>query len=485
MSRWAIRFGVFVLSLILVAVVGDALGQDGPGGRGGRGGGKPEFFQTAVPDYRGNVILGRPTDHSVTLSLFLRDAAPVRVAYGRAGKALACHTGTIELAAGEPHEIVLDNLASNAAYEYRVMNADTGRPVLPETGTGAFQTCRAAGTPFIFTVQADSHLDGNSRADLYQTCLANVRRDRPDFLLDLGDTFMTGKHESRPMAARQYAAQRYYFGLVGQAVPLLLVLGNHDGEEVRRAADSSEDGLAVWSCEQRKRWFPNPVPDGFYTGDTERQPGAGLLEDYFAWSWGDALFVVLNPYWTSRSTHGGTAPWNMTLGKTQYDWLAKTLRTSRAKFKLVFIHQLTGGLGTGGRGGAEAASLYEWGGREANGQNTFAAHRPDWEKPVHALLVETGVAVVFHGHDHFFAHQQLDGIVYQLVPQPAPRTVDRDSAAEYGYRQGDFLPSAGHLRVRVAPAGVTVDYVRAATPDLERRGLRNGAVAFSYAVLGR
>jgi hypothetical protein len=39
--------------------------------------------------------------------------------------------------------------------------------------------------------------------------------------------------------------------------------------------------------------------------------------------------------------------------------------------------------------------------------------------PIHQLLVRNKVAAVFHGHDHLFAKQDLDGIVYQEVPQPS------------------------------------------------------------------
>ena len=42
-----------------------------------------------------------------------------------------------------------------------------------------------------------------------------------------------------------------------------------------------------------------PAPDGFYTGDTEPLKSIGLLKDYYAWTWGDALFVVLDYYWHS------------------------------------------------------------------------------------------------------------------------------------------------------------------------------------------
>jgi hypothetical protein len=439
-------------------------------------------FLTDVPPYRGSAILCRPTDTSVTLSVILAAGGDVRVVYGEAGKPMETRTAVVTLPPGEPREIVLDPLRPDSAYAYRVVDAATSAPLLPEREPGRFHTQRRPGAPFTFTVQADSHLDGNTRVDLYERCLANQRADAPDFLIDLGDTFMTGKHPTRASAAGQYAAQRYYLGQVADAAPLFLVLGNHDGEETKKRGSTDADGLAVWSCLQRKRFFPNPEPDAFYTGNATPHPHAGPLQNYYAWTWGDALFVALDAYWTSPGNRGGADPWRISLGRAQYDWLAATLRASKARHKLVFVHQLVGGLDQSGRGGAEAASLFEWGGRERDGRDTFAEHRPGWPKPLHQLFVEAGVTAVFHGHDHFYARQEKDGIVYQLVPQPGARNVFRHFAADYGYAAGEFLPSAGHLRVTVSPADVTVEYVRSATPDLERRGIRDGAVAARYVI---
>lgn len=81
---------------------------------------------------------------------------------------------------------------------------------------GTFHTCRKPGSAFTFTIQADSHLDSNSSGDVYKSTLANIVADKPDFHIDLGDTFMTGKYGSREDAAKQYVAQRYYLGS-GQA----------------------------------------------------------------------------------------------------------------------------------------------------------------------------------------------------------------------------------------------------------------------------
>lgn len=476
--------GSLLLLLLLCGLPGEACAQEGRGSRG-KPGAEGETFLTTVPPSRGSIILGRPTDRSVTLSLLLSEASRVRVAYGPAGKEARRRTESIAVEAGTPREILLEGLAPDTAYAYRVLEAESGKPLLPEREEGRFQTCRPPGSPFTFTLQADSHLDGGCLPELYEASLRNAVADRPDFHIDLGDTFMTGKHASRETAALQYLAQRHYLGEIAQDAPLFLVIGNHDGEENLRPEHAGRDGLAVWSCLQRKRYFPNPLPGPFYGGNTEENPYAGALQNFYSWSWGDALFVVLDPYWTSRSTRGGREPWNMSLGRAQFDWLARTLRASKAKFRFLFIHQLVGGIGSGGRGGAEAAPLYEWGGREADGSQTFALHRPGWEKPVHDLLVETGVSVVFHGHDHFFARQERDGVVYQLVPQPAHRSVRNHQAAEYGYQKGEFLAGCGHLRVRVDPLQSTVEFVRAATPEMEGRGLRNGEVAFRYLLPAR
>jgi hypothetical protein len=145
-------------------------------------------------------------------------------------------------------------------------------------------------------------------------------------------------------------------------------------------------------------------------------------------------------------------------------------------FKFIFIHHLVGGADSQCRGGAEAAPFYEWGGRNPDGSDGFKQNRPGWPMPIHQLLVRNKVSVVFHGHDHLYAKQDLDGIVYQEVPQPGNRGNNRTPryAAEYGYRDGVILGSSGHLRVVVSASQATVDYVRT-----------DRSVAHSYSIPSR
>jgi len=170
--------------------------------------------------------------------------------------------------------------------------------------------------------------------------------------------------------------------------------------------------------------------------------------------------------------------WGITLGDAQYHWFAQTLAQSKAKYKFVFAHHV---LGTG-RGGTDQAGLYEWGGRDNRGDDVFRQRRPGWELPIHQLMVKHGVTIFFQGHDHLFARQELDGVVYQEVPNPA----DQGYVAynEDRYASAVKLPNSGHLRVTVSPEQVKVDYVRCYLPKDETATQKTGEVAYSYTLKG-
>ena len=55
-----------------------------------------------------------------------------------------------------------------------------------------------------------------------------------------------------------------------------------------------------------------------------------------------------------------------------------------------------------------------------DGSEGFAQMRPGWGKPIHHLLKDYGVSIVFKGHDHLYVKEELDGIIYQTLPQPTP-----------------------------------------------------------------
>ena len=485
----ALLKGALALGFLLLAWTcgGGGGGATAPVGSGGSGGGPVGVFA-------GSILLGSPTGSSVKASVLSpTQSGTVYLAWGTARGASSGQSAPVALQAGTPVQVAMTGLAANTAYFYRLYYQPAGGSYGP-TADYAFHTARPAGSTFTFTVQADSHMDENSSLDQYLRSLGNVAADTPDFHVDLGDTFMCEKH-SAPLTAvvqaapdyatvaARYAYERGNWGAVSATAPLFLANGNHEGE-AGWFLDGTSSNLAIWTTQARQRYFANPVPDGFYTGDTVDEAVVGKRASWFAWTWGDALFVVLDPYWYTTVKPGGTNGWNLTLGDRQYAWLKQTLTSSTAAFKFVFLHNLVGGLDGQMRGGVEAAPYFEWGGRNLDGTSGWAANRPAWSEPIHALLVRTGVTAVFHGHDHLYAKQDLDGIVYQEVPQPS--AVNNQSGASlataYHYAAGTILSSSGHLRVTVAPDKVTAQYIRSWLPASETATLKNGQVADTWTV---
>ena len=182
---------------------------------------------------------------------------------------------------------------------------------------------------------------------------------------------------------------------------------------------------------------------------------------------------------TSYSGMGGRDIWGITHGESQYRWLERTLRESKAKYKFIFAHHV---LGTG-RGGVDMADEGEWGGKSLQGVWEFDKKRPGWDLPIHQLMAKYHVSAFFQGHDHFFVRQEKDGVVYQETPNPAnPNYEEGDAGWRRAYKTGDYLPSSGHLRVTVTPENATVDYIRSWMPKDETAEHKQGEVAFSYSI---
>jgi len=428
------------------------------------------------------IILGRPTNDSVTAHLAAEEDVVVFLRYGIDPNHPDQETDHTRLSQGETCQLSMDGLVPDTRYFYTLWTSPAEAKLFTASDLFTFHTQRSPGSAFTFVVQADSHLDEQSVPELYEVTLANALGDEADFMIDLGDTFMVDKLPDKTYdpVEKRYQVQRSYFSLLCHSCPLYLVLGNHDGETGWGQSGKDKD-LFQWSLGLRKQYFPNPEPDGFYTGADWEDPELGQRQNYYAWHWGDALFVVLDPYaYTQQKPGKNNDGWAFTLGESQYQWFAQTLRDSAAAFKFVFCHQIVGG-DVQGRGGTEWVPYYEMGGYNADGTWGFDTHRPGWDKPLHDLMVEHGVNIFFHGHDHFFAKQELDGIVYQLVPQPSHHNYKRaGQAVAYGYENGEILPNSGHLRVRVSQTETTVDYIRAYLPEHENADRINARADYSY-----
>ncbi len=430
-------------------------------------------------------LLGRPTDHSVTIQMIFWDSVEVKIDYGTQPGSYSFTSTSQTFLPETPAEIVLNGLQSNTTYYYRMAYRSPNTAAWNNRPEYRFKTQRSDTSSFNFIVQADPHLDQLSDTALYQRCLQNQLDDQPDFMIDLGDFLMSDKLKGStgavPLDTITYRAHllRRYYDRICHSVPLFIALGNHEGE-CGWYQNGTPNTIPVRGTLERKKYFLNPAPSSFYSGDTTQHPFVGQRENYYSWKWGNSLFIVLDPYWYTMIKPDSLNGWRWTLGKTQYDWLRQTLQNSHETFKFVFAHQIIGG-DPDGRGGVEVANLYEWGGNNLNGTPGFATERPGWYKPIKDLLEENRVTIFFHGHDHFFGKQEKDCLIYQETPQPShPNFTSTSYATAYGYLNGLILPNSGHIRVNCAPNGVRVDYVRAYLPRNENGTRHNKDVSATY-----
>jgi hypothetical protein len=425
-------------------------------------------------------LLGVPTNNSIVFNALSDKSMTAYIAYGTTSSNLSLQSPETVFSANTPIEITLDKMTGNTKYFYQLMYKLEGETNFKPATNGSFFTQRSKGESFSFAVEADPHLDENSHYQTFRNTLQNELKLSPDFMIDLGDNFMT---EKWPLVNYYYVEQRNllyrnFWDNVCHSMPLYIVIGNHEGELgwLNNSQTNNEFNL---TNSVRKKYYPNPQPNGFYTGNDVDDLYLGKRENYYAWNWGDALFVVIDPY-EYTLTKPTVDAWGFTLGKTQYDWFRNTLESSKAKYKFVFSHQIVGG-DVLGRGGSERVDYCEMGGKNADGTYGFDTKRPGWGKPLHQLMVENGVQIFFHGHDHIYAEQLKDGIVYQEVPQPSfPSYTVANNAADYGYVSGVILPSAGHLNVKIQGDSAQVDYIGGYHLENKNLGLINGTSRRTY-----
>ena len=358
-------------------------------------------------------------------------------------------------------------LSPGRRYLYQVSVAGDGGPA-DVLYAGSAATAAAPGTPFSFAIIADPHIEprdpvppgttviDDGYGDMEATLLAvsaQVAAANPDFLIDLGDMLdyhVFGFNAPPPDASWARLGYLNYRRLLGDTVGNAAhfpVIGNWDGESGCNTPDEIQRSLS-----QRLLYAPGP-------GAATYPEGGSANGDYYAFTWGDALFVVLNVMTYTPTCHllydDPGLPDDWTLGAAQMAWLRQTLAAATSRWRLLFIHHAVGGA---------AADTYDTAYGRGGGQ---AAHVGE-QAQIHALMVQYGVQIFFYGHDHVFTDVVVDGIHY-LLPGSAGAPWKFDGSAT-GYTH-DWEDS-GYGNVTVAPDRVAVDFVSIDGMTLESLTLR-------------
>lgn len=244
--------------------------------------------------HAGSILLGRPTDQSITANVLFDQATEFYLEYGLQSGVYPVQTNSFLNATGVPREVVITGLLPDARYYYRLRSRTGGATAYSASPEYTFHTQRAVGSGFTFTLEADEHLyDKKGVASLYEICLQNQSLDHPDFMLSLGDIFGDDHYPDSITSGELDTLHRNYrpfLDRICHSVPFYVCLGNHEGENDYYLSQNPPNNLAVWGTQWRQYYYPNPEPNGFYSGNTTFEPfGIGYPENYYAWQWGDEI----------------------------------------------------------------------------------------------------------------------------------------------------------------------------------------------------
>jgi hypothetical protein len=417
------------------------------GTAGAAGGGTPPAFQLlGVP------LTFAPTTHGFGLNVVLSAGTPkALVAYLRAEGDDAWQPVSVAptFPASDTAQWQLDGLETARRYEYLVAARDGDTETSLYIGSAV--TTRAPGTAFTAALITDSHIQPRavapgdvSTSGYMEQTLALVARDveaaAPDFVLNLGDILdyhAFGFNEPPPDSSWSRLGYLNYRRMLSTSLGNAShfgVIGNWDGESGCNTLDEIER-----SRSQRLIYEPNPGADTYPEGGSPNQ-------DYYAFTWGDALFIVLNVMTYTPTCHLlGTYPGlpdDWTLGSAQLDWLRSTLQNATSKWRFTFIHHTVGG-----KAGNDIDSAYGRGG----GQAAYVGE----QAIIHQMLLDYGVQIFFYAHDHVFTDMTVDGVHYTLPGSAgAPWYFTTD---ETGYT--NFWDVSGFAKLDVSPDTVNVSFV--------------------------
>ncbi|MFC1838399.1 metallophosphoesterase family protein [Thermodesulfobacteriota bacterium] len=351
-------------------------------------------------------------------------------------------TEIFSVSAYTPLNISLRPLKPDTTYEYqvnaRIKGSETYKPVIKNF----FRTQRTNKSPFSFVMIGDSHItpDQPDRLKALSGICKSILSRRPDFLIMLGDNIATFDSHGGPMTEERYGPALYYMlrsglGSLPASIPVFNVIGNWEGEN-----GWHPEKYRAYARNARMSWMPGPLPDTYPQGGSK-------YGDYYGFTWGDTLNLVLNVtgYTYIEHIHGskfGKAD-DWTLGESQKQWLYKQLSESDKKWKFIYIHHTVGG-----KAGDDLNTRYGRGG----GQAAYTGE----QRLIHEWMKEFNVNALFYGHDHVFTDIPVDGINYICVGSAGAPW--KFTTEETGYKK--FIPDSGYTWVDVHEDKLKISFIR-------------------------
>ena len=227
-----------------------------------------------LPNFPGSIVLTRPTATSMTFMELpiIKIDSYTEVVSTASGYVSSETKSTLNV--NESTVVTVSNLLPNTNYTYFVDFVINGTTHI--SPAHSFQTQRALGSTYKFSVIADSHLftAPHCYPPRYAQTLNNVLVDQPDFVITLGDDFRTSNIPQPPTAENLkwlMVGHRPYHNVIGRNAPLFNVNGNHEMEE-GWLLNGTALSIPVMVATARLNYYANPRPDGFYSGNSIAEP---------------------------------------------------------------------------------------------------------------------------------------------------------------------------------------------------------------------
>lgn len=255
--------------------------------------------------------LQSPTAHSMTIMWETSEPASSKVEvlmaerihsgfHGNYKKPEFIHSTVSSETEATIHQLTVGNLEPAAIYFYRVYSRNASGEV--ESGPYPMKTAVRSGEAFSFAVTAET--GGFSFADrteglINRNIFGQMQRYRPDLALFIGDIVNDG---------RNYEDWETYFFGPGKELlkttPSYSCLGNHEDN-------------GSWYYD----FFAYPAPRNYYSFD-----------------YGDVHFVCLDSTDFIKPESYPHSQGELRPGNAQYDFLVQDLKSSSARWKIVFFH---------------------------------------------------------------------------------------------------------------------------------------------------
>jgi len=140
--------------------------QAQPSVQNSRGSDATQNLSLDVPAHLMDVILGRPTQHSITASVLVYQDSEGYIEFGTQRGVHPSKTPMRQFTKDQPVEILIDSLQPDTQYYYQLFYRAGNSGGFTPREEKSFHTQRAPNSAFTFAIQADSHLDSNSNLDV-------------------------------------------------------------------------------------------------------------------------------------------------------------------------------------------------------------------------------------------------------------------------------------------------------------------------------